>query len=447
MNPILLGLIAVIGLGAFLYWLDRMIESDRVGLYLVLGISASDVLIDPPRLEPGGIAVDHIDVLLVVLIASLVARLLRGWRPSPMVSVLILIYILITFSIARGSTEFGIPASINEARDTLYLFATILYASFLRSDRPTRVQVGRAWMIFCQALVAISLLRWAIVLTGLPLRGEWFSDDYWGLRVVTSGEALSIAQGALILLPRILRGEATLAERRLAGVFAASVFMLQHRSVYAVMLCGAAVMIWRHRFLLDRRFVMTMIASSVLAAAAFVSVLDSGELAEQASTADASSTVTFEWRAAGWVALLQDSAPSGPEDVLFGTPYGSGYERVLATGERVDVAPHNQYLELMLRIGIVGLGLVLLVGFGTWSRLRTAVPSTGDPLLSDATLAALFITYMLYMIPYNIVMETGVLIGISISAHTARPPARSTLGTGGSDGVGPGHRTAGSVWR
>ncbi len=446
MNPILLGLLAITGLAAFLFCLDRMIESDRIGLYLVLGISAADVLFELPRPELGGIAVDHIDLLLVVLIASLVARLLRGWRPSPMVSVLLLTYVLIAFSIARGSSQFGLPAAINEARDVLYLFATILYASFLGSDRPTRDEVGRAWILFCKVLVGISVLRWAIVLSGAPLLGDWYSDDYLGLRVVTSGEAFSIAQGALILLPRLLRGEASAAERRLAIVFAVTVIVLQHRSVYAVMLCGAALMLWRHRFGMDRRFVMTMIASSTIAAAAFVSVLDSGEIAEQASTADASSTVTFEWRAAGWVALLQDAAPSGPEEVLFGTPYGSGYERVLPTGERVDVAPHNQYLETMLRIGVVGLGLVLLVGFGTWARLRTATPSTGDPLLSDSTLAALFLTYMLYMIPYNIVMETGILIGMSISAYAARPPARSTPRHGGFEDPGP-RRTAGSVWR
>ena len=383
MSTAVILLAGALGAAVFMIWLDRMIENDRVGLYLVLGVTAFDVFVDLPRLEPFGLAVDHLDVLLVVLIASLVARLLRGWRPSPLVGLVILVFALTSFSILRGSVLFGADAAINEARDQLYLFATILYASFLHADTVTREQVADAWLMLCKALVFVAAVRWVIVLTGLPLVGKWYSEDYWGLRTIFSGPTMTIAQGALILLPRILRGEATRSEFRWALTFLAAVVVLQHRSVYAVMLLGAAVMVWRHRSTLSRRFVMAMIGCSILAAGAFVTVLDAGELAGQASSADASSTVTFEWRVAGWQVLLAESGPQGPEDALFGEPYGAGYERVLPTGGTVDVSPHNHYLEMLLRIGIVGILLVLIVGVGTWLTLRGARPEIGDPLLSD----------------------------------------------------------------
>ncbi len=50
--------------------------------------------------------------------------------------------------------------------------------------------------------------------------------------------------------------------------------------------------------------------------------------------------------------------------MLFGEPMGSGYGRFEGEGRWVEYAPHNWYVTLLLRVGVAGLAVfvVLIVG-------------------------------------------------------------------------------------
>lgn len=425
---------AAAGLVGLLLLLDRVIENPRAGMYVVVVLGVAEVALELPEPSVGGITVTVNDVIFMVVVTSLVARLLRGWSPSPLQIGVMLLLVIMGYSIARGAMSFALPSAVNEAREMLYFFAVVLYASALSPDRFTRAQVTRIWFGYAGALVGLTVLRWLIVFGGLPGRGDWYDPSYGGLRVIYSNETLAIALAFMMVLPKILRGEAGRFDWPMACVFGGSVLLLQHRSVIAVMLVGAAVLVWRHRDQLSRTFVYMVGAAAVVMGALLVTVFDAGQLASQASSADASNTVTFAWRVQGWQVLLEDAGPTGPEEALFGQPYGSGFERVLPTGERVSVAPHNMYLELLFRVGLVGAVVYLAMGLVTWNRLRQDAPTGGGQYLDNSTLSAIMVAFAMYMIPYNLFSETGILLGLALSAAAARqvrsapPIARSEAG-------------------
>jgi hypothetical protein len=413
--------------GALLWVIDRVIEDQLIGLYLVLGLSILNLVVDLPEPNVLGLTVTPYDVVFVILVAALLARVLRGWAPMTLQLGVVLVVVVIAYSIARGTLLFGLAPAVNEARITLHLFAVIIYSSFFVATTATREVVGRLWTTYCVGLLGVAVLRWAMVFGGLPGRGDWYDPSYGGLRVIYSNETLSLAAGFLILLPRMLRGDATRREWQLGTAFGLAVLILQHRSVIAVMLFASAVMLSRHRQHLSRRVVYGMGMACVLLAGLLVTAFDSGQLADQASSADAGNTVTFEWRVSGWQVLLRDSGPSTPEDALLGKPYGSGYQRLLPSGERVDVFPHNMYLEFLLRIGVFGLLLLLTVAVAAWMRLRRGVPHIGSALLDNSTLSVLLVAFSVYMIPYNLFTEVGVLVGMAISGWARKddPPVEA----------------------
>jgi hypothetical protein len=386
----------LVGIGG-LWLLDRVIADQRVGLQVVVAMAVLRLLVPLPDIFIGAVSVKVDDLVLVLLVTALLARAVRGWSPTTLQLSVLLLLVIVAWSVVRGMLDIDLFAPVNQARPTLYLIAVVLYASFLGSDRPTREDVARLWTLYATGVLGVALIRWAIVFGGLPGRGAWYEPAYYGLRVIYSNETLAVAVAFVMLLPPILRGEATRRQWQLATAFGGAVVVLQHRSVLAVMLLGGALMLLRHRQRLSRRIVYGGATGALVMAVALVTLLDGGELAAQAASADA----------------------AGPEELLLGRPYGSGFERVLPTGERVDVAPHNMYLELLLRVGVIGLGLYLAVGIILWRQLRRHQPVDGSSLLDDSTLSVVLVMFALYMIPYNLFTETGIIVGLALSAWRA----------------------------
>ncbi len=65
---------------------------------------------------------------------------------------------------------------------------------------------------------------------------------------------------------------------------------------------------------------------------------------------------TYDARTEGWINLIKGSVDQGIASVLFGEPFGGGFGR-RQSGTWVTFAPHNWYVSLYLRVGIVGISL------------------------------------------------------------------------------------------
>jgi hypothetical protein len=370
-------LLVLAGLGAaFLVVLDRIVRDPRAGVALVLAAGALRVALPGlPGLSLGPFSVYAEDGVLALLLAAVVARGLRGARLAGPSAALVGIAALAGLSAVRGLLLHDLSEVLNEARQTLYFLAAALYVASWRATPDLRDRVARYWYALAAFLVGLAALRWLIVLGGLPLR--------W---------------------------------KRFAVVLGMAVLVLQHRSVWAALLAGAALVAVQQRQVRRLAVPLGLAASAALA----VSLLFAPEPPPRAALEEgAASTDTFEWRVEGWRVLLRDSGPQGPVEALAGRPYGTGWERRLASvGYTTDVAPHNFYVELGLRTGLLGLGLLLFAYLRALGILTRA---------ADHTLVAVLAIQLLYFVPYAPGIEQGALLGLALAAARREAPVPANI--------------------
>src|SRR5690606_38911842 len=86
----------------------------------------------------------------------------------------------------------------------------------------------------------------------------------------------------------------------------------------------------------------------------------------------AENTGTYSARQMSWDALINQLMNSGDlTSILFGAPMGSGYGRFEGVGRWVEFAPHNWYVTVLLRTGVVGLViLAMFIGLALWKLLK-----------------------------------------------------------------------------
>jgi hypothetical protein len=143
-----------------------------------------------------------------------------------------------------------------------------------------------------------------------------------------------------------------------------------------------------------------------------------GSVVQQAAKVTEDKSNTFTNRAEGWQELLKGWAKSGPVGLLVGAPFGSGYERVQENG-LVAWAPHNYYVQLLLRSGLLGLtGFLLLL----WRLWRHALrPSSVVSNFSSAHIGAITVAVVFYCIPYSPIFSNCVLVGAALSLVRRQP--------------------------
>ena len=110
--------------------------------------------------------------------------------------------------------------------------------------------------------------------------------------------------------------------------------------------------------------------------------------------------------------LLSQWARS-PLNWFTGEPFGTSYIR-RGEGSEVAAGPHDFYIEILLRTGILGLLALLALTVGllvaTWRR------STEDAgVFGSGVLAALLMMQLIWFITWAPGIEQGIVTGIAIS--------------------------------
>lgn len=429
MTTLVLLVVGVIGAMVLLAVVERVLDRPELGWWIGFVSAAAGALELPLRAEVAGIQITLADLGFVVLIAVVITRALRGHRYGSSQLLLTVALLMVLFSVARGTLEFELTAAVNEARETLYFVAAALFAATTPWDGDTRDRFVRAWMVYAAVLIGVFFLRIGIVVAGLPLLGAWYSPEFGGLRVIYANSAFVIAQAFLMLLPRVLRGDATRKERWGTIGLGVMVALTQHRSVWAVTLIAGCCVGWQYRRVMSRGFLATGLVLAGSLAVASVVVFDGGEIISQAGQTDAASTRTLEWRTSGWLDLIANSGPDDVLETLLGEPYGTGFAREVSAGFEVAVKPHNMYLELGLRIGLVGLFALVAAVAGTFRRLRRPVMEQGE-LLTDGALRVAILAIAIFALPYNAQLDQALLLGLAMSlvGNARRRPQPPPLG-------------------
>ena len=111
---------------------------------------------------------------------------------------------------------------------------------------------------------------------------------------------------------------------------------------------------------------------------------------------------------------MSDWIESSPGTVFFGYPYGTSYRRVV---DRVVVeySPHNFYVQLLLRTGVVGTSLFILATLMAMCHaLFARVESESEHMLLRG-LGVVLLASMVYYAPYQGFYVHGAITGLALA--------------------------------
>lgn len=340
-------------------------------------------------------------------------------------------FLLLSF--ARGLPSYGVSAG-NELREFYYFWATAAYFASYRYERKDLHHVMAAWVFMVVVILAVVTVRWAVDLTGIDIGLDprmWAPLSGSSLRVIGAGHALMITSG-IIMLTYLLRSRSWSAAwcAFMLGLSALFVLALQHRSVWVCTLAGLMLMVLLEQKDRTRATLQLAVAGGLVVVAlvplAMLGKLDRLERDLSSSVQEATSArSTFTWRMQSAEVLVKDLFSSGPVAIAVGKPMGAGYNRTIEDAEReITVAPHNYYVQVMMRVGVVGL-LIFMLTYAIVIRRLLAMYRTGDSSIDPRPLVVLLAIQLVYYVPYNGDPPQAVLLGVALSVAAAA--ARGTV--------------------
>lgn len=284
---------------------------------------------------------------------------------------------LILISLLRGLPEFGLGSATNEFRQFLYPFAALTWTMSLpRSENHPAALVGRYSVWLGWGLVAVSAFH--IAKYGLGSAAELI-DSGSGIvqttRPLVSGQALMLLMCAAVCL-WLWRSERRRSYMFHAAIFGVVVLVVQQRTVWSVATMAIIAVLAISRVRTKATVLAWLAAAGILLPFLFMSSTVQDFASQLQSAAENSST--YDARSVSWQNLISQSVDGGEERVIFGAPMGTGFGRLEGIDRWVTFAPHNWYLTLYLRVGVVGLLLFaafIVTTFVTAVRRRADMAS------------------------------------------------------------------------
>ncbi|MBS0446510.1 MAG: O-antigen ligase family protein [Proteobacteria bacterium] len=333
-------------------------------------------------------------------------------------------------SFAVGAASYGAAAGSDFRVYFFYSWVTVAYFMTFELHPPQLARMRTMVILAALCLVGLTFVRWAAFGAGVDLGPfQAFVVDGNNFRVVSAGQALIIGVGALLLIQRWLLRQAGSGSISLAVVFLLTLVALQHRSVWVAVLIGLATMVMLQRKQLGRSSGSLLLVLG-LGIALIVPVLILGlgggvsETVAASAREAVSSRSTFTGRAEGWKALLTDWKAGGLHSYVLGQPFGSGYARE-QQGSTVAWSPHNYYIHVLLRTGVLGLLAMvttLMVAARRLFRARDVEYPEWVPLL-----VGLLLLELAYFIPYSALIEQAIWCGSALSLAARLKPSAPAL--------------------
>jgi hypothetical protein len=336
-----------------------------------------------------------------------------------------------------GSLLYGTAAGV-DFRLHFHVWVALAYFCTVEWTEAMINRIVNAWIVCSVCLCLLVYYRWIGSALDPVYEQEIMAFDPTGVRfrVIASGPTLVIAIGFLGLLFKMLAGQLSPLPRLLLPVLLLTVVALQHRSVWASVFVGTVCIVWtQQREAKASRTVFAVALLLVPLVIAFSLPTEGNSvLASVKSSADRAVSTeegTMVSRVMNWQELGSKWASSrNPLTYLVGSPYGSGYNPAETEDQRemVDMVPHNHFVHILYRGGLIGLCATLWVFYQTW---RGAITQTkrGRKLWAPY-LFTVFSASFVYYIPYWPGYDTAMLIGIAISYLGVERHSRLALANG-----------------
>jgi hypothetical protein len=304
-------------------------------------------------------------------------------------------------------------------RQFFYLWAAGLLGVTAGFTEQELRKIGRWCTIAAYAFVVIAAYFLVGVETGFINRAEVFDVAGGGRVFRPIGSHYTFFVGAVGLAHTMawLRTTGKTRSGWHAAIMLLFVTVMQHRSVWIAVAFGLLCVAWLERHYLLRRLPLllgfVLVFGSAAALATWLDYLD--PLLDRLVDSTMSMTDsggTFAARIDGWERLLEDWSES-IRTMLVGLPFGYGYSR-LYRGQLIEFVAHNYYIDLALRIGIVGVILFLVpTVIAVIGCLRAKTDSEFEYMLMRGLAVALlaaFVYYVAYPSFYLLGGATGIAL-------------------------------------
>jgi O-Antigen ligase len=421
--PLGLGLLVAAGLGVAM--LEVLITRADVAAALVLGsVVVQAFFVDkvPALILPGEVQVYVTDVVASLVVGAGVLRLLRQRRFDRYQRWLLLLSVLLLVSFIRGVAAFGMQQSVNELRHYLFFAGVAIYFATFPPSAWLYDRIGRIWLAVSIPMMVLVGLRWLAAFAGIDLGvpAEKFGADA-AIRVIDGPFTFFLAHAFVLTIPALLRGEQERWIRRISVPLLLFVLLLNRRTVWLALVIGIAVLVLRDRRL-GRRVLLLVTLGALMTAVAFVWL---GGLQEGSDPAVRSGSGNLTWRIEGWETLV-DAWSHNSTDWAIGQPVGSGFTREVE-GSEVTAHPHNFYIEIMIRTGLVGL-LALIALTAGLLRALWHTPTRDAGLLGPGVLPALLAMQLVWCLTWIPGTEQGIVTGVAIAMAAAQVTTRNRHG-------------------
>lgn len=371
-----------------------------------------------------GISVYPQDLLIVPMALAALLRLNQRGAMKRLPWPLWVLAGMMGLSFTIGLVQHGSTAGVEFRSDFYFMAGVFYFSSFAWSPQQISKLLGWLFPVVLFILLIV-WFRWASDAFNL----NWV-DPLWHaealstglpLRVINAQQTLLLGQGLILLVFAMAMGNALAGWRFLVPLLGLTVLVLQHRSVWVAAFLPvlmAFVIVRQSQGKLAARLgvivaVSSMVLVPLLATGKFNTATSS--VTEAAINATSTTGGTFVGRVQGWDALLKQWAAAGPRAWVMGNPYGSGAVRQEKPGgKEIAYAPHNYYVQLLLRVGLVG--LLAFVALYVY-LLRGAVRLANEPQaeLTGYAMIGLLFSLLLFYIPYSPYYPHGLFTGMILA--------------------------------
>ena len=362
----------------------------------------------PTALSIAGFSIYPMDLIASLLMITGILRFFRDKKPvHPYFIFIFLCVFMMLVMLFIGMKYYGLEEAVNNARTYIYFYSLAFYVLSLNFSKQLFSSFLQTWSWASIVLVGVFSTRLLLVFSGFASSLFWGSAGGEHLRVLFAGSALVLFQTLILAWFSRVYGWDMPYKRFLSIVLLPVVIILQHRTVWIIMIVSLGWLLVSEKRIRMIFFNKVFYGSVVFGSIALLLI---GNTLVNSLKASSTSSITWVWRLESWKSSIQSFSSSSVANQFFGRPLGMGYLRDLFENSTA-VQPHNFYVQNLWDFGILGLLLFLCSYILLFNKLKRSIP---DKHVNKALLV-LIVGQLLFFITYAPSFEQGVVLGLALN--------------------------------
>ncbi len=357
----------------------------------------------------GAVSLYLSDILIVLILFFIVIKLfLKKITNYQKITLVILFFVMMIISLLLGVYKFGLEQSGNSSRSYFYFFTVVLFSSISTPQKKLIKGIFTLWAWFALVLILIAIYRWIFISTSSNYISIWASASGDPFRVLNAGVTFFLLQGFIIYWYAKKLHLKLLFPKIIPALLIIGVIILQHRTVWVVMVTIILLMVFLDGHLNKKIFIISIFVFIIGLAIVFIF----GEQIINSLSTSASNLQNFYWRLEGWKFLISPQNMGSFINYILGHAFGTGYAREIL-GSTITASPHNYYIQLLHDFGFLGLSIFGLLYFGL--SIRFFKFHKVEP--ANRIMLVLLSSQLIFNLAYSPNLEQGIILGLALAIN------------------------------